>query len=265
MAGLHLIFNGILSSAAFLVVAGGVAVGCGQSTPPASRTSSPAGAESPTTISAPAKVPSTLATATAGIVQTHEPSPLPLPSVALTSTPLPTATVTPTQQSPTQIPGINRTFVDAPECADLNRTPLPARNLEISDGTRSLTLTVEVADTAESRSRGLMCRAEVPEWTGMAFQWAEPTAAGFWMYNTYVPLDLIYVDASGRVVAVRSMTPCPRDSDEAVSAWTIRCAEESQRYAPGTQYVLALELPGGWLESEGFRLSESAAWHAALK
>lgn len=126
-------------------------------------------------------------------------------------------------------------------------------------------MTVEVADTLESRGRGLMCRTEVPPGTGMVFLWDRPTNGGFWMYKTYVPLDLLYVDGGGQIVAFRTMTPCPRSPGEETPAWTTRCSRESQQYAPGAEYTRAVELPAGWLRAQGFDPYESAAWYVTLE
>jgi uncharacterized membrane protein (UPF0127 family) len=110
-----------------------------------------------------------------------------------------------------------------------------------------------------------MCRAEVSEGTGMAFSWDTPIGGGFWMYNTYVPLDLLYVAGDGRVIAFRAMSPCPRGAGEDQQVWANRCIEESRPYAPGATYELAIELPAGWLEASGFDPAASAQWLVSFK
>lgn len=54
-------------------------------------------------------------------------------------------------------------------------------------------MTVEIADTEEKRRVGLMYRANVPETRGMLFVFEEEQKLSFWMQNTYVGLDLLYV------------------------------------------------------------------------
>ncbi|MDP4891192.1 DUF192 domain-containing protein [Cypionkella sp.] len=63
---------------------------------------------------------------------------------------------------------------------------------------------VEIADTAATRSKGLMLRKHMPSSSGMLFVYPDPTHAVFWMKNTLIPLDMIFADASGLVTHVHS-------------------------------------------------------------
>ena len=58
---------------------------------------------------------------------------------------------------------------------------------------------VEVADTPEQRSRGLMFRESLPSQSGMLFLFEQPAPVSFWMKNTYIPLDIIFISESGEV------------------------------------------------------------------
>ena len=70
------------------------------------------------------------------------------------------------------------------------------------------TFQVEMARTAQERERGLMFRRELPRDGGMLFVQA-PGPATFWMKNTYIPLDLLYFDADGRLLQVEAgVLPC---------------------------------------------------------
>ena len=68
------------------------------------------------------------------------------------------------------------------------------------------TFQVEVAQTIEERQQGLMFRRELPQGQGMLFV-QPPGPAAFWMKNTYIPLDLLYFDADGKLLQIRADTP----------------------------------------------------------
>jgi uncharacterized membrane protein (UPF0127 family) len=66
---------------------------------------------------------------------------------------------------------------------------------------------VEVARTLEERQRGLMFRTYLPENHGMLFIQPEVAPATFWMKNTYIPLDILYFDADGRLLETHADVP----------------------------------------------------------
>lgn len=67
---------------------------------------------------------------------------------------------------------------------------------------RSVRVEVEVARTTEDRARGLMYRRELAPYRGMLFVFEIEEVQSFWMQNTYIPLDMIFIDAKKRVVGV---------------------------------------------------------------
>lgn len=83
----------------------------------------------------------------------------------------------------------------------------------------SAAFTVEVADDAAERARGLMFREKLPVSSGMLFVYERPQPVSFWMENTLIPLDMIFADAEGRVTKVhenavpRDRTPIPGEGD----------------------------------------------------
>lgn len=61
---------------------------------------------------------------------------------------------------------------------------------------------VEVADNNHLRRLGLMHRQNLPENQGMLLLFAQPQQASIWMKNTFIPLDLLYIDDQGRIVKI---------------------------------------------------------------
>ena len=76
-------------------------------------------------------------------------------------------------------------------------------------------LEVEVADTPESRSRGLMFREELPRHRGMLFVFEESRTRSFWMKNTTIPLSIAYIRDDWVVLEIYDMEP---ESLEAVES-----------------------------------------------
>ena len=96
----------------------------------------------------------------------------------------------------------------------------------------------ELADTAEKRGRGLMFRESLPKDRGMLFTFSEPQQWTFWMKNTRIPLDIIWMDGKKKIVHVeRNVPTCSRTDDG--------CPQ----YQPNDQAVYVLELGAGMAES----------------
>lgn len=91
-------------------------------------------------------------------------------------------------------------------------------------GKNSVTVSVEVASNPETRQRGLMFREQLAPDEGMLFLFEEPQHLTFWMHNTYLPLDMIFINSNLTVIGVvENAAPLTDDS----------------RSAPGlSQYVL---------------------------
>ena len=87
--------------------------------------------------------------------------------------------------------------------------PVPElRGMEIlgGDGEALAKVQVEVVSTPEATARGLKYRDEVPEGTGMLFVFPRETVRSFWMQDTRVPLDILFIDGQGMVVGIRRNT-----------------------------------------------------------
>lgn len=87
--------------------------------------------------------------------------------------------------------------------ADAVKSGLQTVKMEIGNKT----FTLEVADREETRAHGLMRRDSMPAGHGMIFVFKQEAPLGFWMKNTRIPLDILYLDAKGKVVSVKQMRP----------------------------------------------------------
>jgi uncharacterized membrane protein (UPF0127 family) len=126
-------------------------------------------------------------------------------------------------------------LASAPACAASGG---PRAILE-SDG-KTHVVRVELADTPEKRERGLMFRKELAEGQGMLFLFDEEGEHSFWMKDTLIPLDMIFVDSAGRVTGIvaraRPLTLEPRIG--------------------GGMSRTVLEVPGGWAAAHGVRVGD---------
>jgi uncharacterized membrane protein (UPF0127 family) len=73
------------------------------------------------------------------------------------------------------------------------------------------TFFVEVADTSEARSIGLMHRKKLSPDAGMLFVFDTPGQHQFWMKNTLIPLDVIWISPEKKIIDVQTLHPCESD------------------------------------------------------
>ena len=129
---------------------------------------------------------------------------------------------------------------ESPAATCSTQLPTPCqfavRQVEVrSAGGRIAELSVEIADSPELRSRGLMFRSTLSDDEGMLFEFSGDTSGGFWMRNTYIGLDIAFLDADGVVLAVLPGEP-----------------ESLETIDPGQPYRYALEVNRGWFARMGF-------------
>jgi uncharacterized protein len=98
------------------------------------------------------------------------------------------------------------------------------------DSSSSVTLRVEVAETDEEKTRGLMFRKSLGAKEGMIFLFEQENVSPFWMKNTYVPLDILFINANHEIVDIKE--------------GNLPLSEELIR--PAAPYRLALEVNAGF-------------------
>lgn len=177
------------------------------------------------------------------------------PAKLATAEPLPEARPSPAQ-APTASPSVATAPVaDKPRCV-VPSAPTPAPRAEPArfcpaDPTGNLELRrghvafvdapgaprveVELADRPDSRERGLMYRTGMPEQAGMLFSWPEEQPRSFWMHNTCIPLDMLFIDARGFLVGILEQVPVMNDASRSIPC-------------PAAH---VLELNAGWTRARG--------------
>lgn len=101
---------------------------------------------------------------------------------------------------------------------------------------------VEVASTPQEKARGLMFRKSLPPFTGMVFQHDGTPGFGFWMKNTLIPLDMLFIDRQG---IIRHIHPNAQPMSETSISW------------PGRTWI-AVEIPGGSTEELEIEVGDTA-------
>jgi uncharacterized membrane protein (UPF0127 family) len=103
------------------------------------------------------------------------------------------------------------------------------------------TVHAEVARTFEERERGLMYRETLEKGRGMFFVFPDAQIRSFWMKNTFIPLDIAYLDAELRIVDIQAME-----------------AETLDPHPSAQPAMFALEVPLGWFQEVGILVGAQA-------
>jgi uncharacterized membrane protein (UPF0127 family) len=120
---------------------------------------------------------------------------------------------------------------------------LPVIDLSVQSGKTNHAFRVEVAASPEQQAQGLMFRTEMGADEGMLFPHDPPRRASFWMKNTVIPLDIIYVGTNGRILNIVNAVPydlTPLPSAGVASA--------------------VLELNGGRAAQLGIKAGDKVSW-----
>ena len=102
---------------------------------------------------------------------------------------------------------------------------------------------VEIAKTNEEQGKGLSGRKELSGDSGMLFIFKEPGKHSFWMKDTLIPLDIIWIDEDGRVVFIKeNAEPCKEEACDS--------------FAPNKEAKYVLEINGGKAEEIGLSVGD---------
>jgi len=83
------------------------------------------------------------------------------------------------------------------------------KEIEIQTRDRSVIINAEIADTEEKRERGLMFRKSLGKNDGMLFVFDDERHVTFWMKNTLIPLDIIFISSNGTINEIKeNVQPC---------------------------------------------------------
>jgi uncharacterized protein len=104
---------------------------------------------------------------------------------------------------------------------------------------------VEIADSPEERSQGLMFREDLCANCGMFFIFEQEGMHGFWMKNTLIPLDIMFINGELIIVDIISADPC--------------IAEDCDTYVPRAQALYVLELNKGHAEEHNFDIGDQVS------
>jgi uncharacterized membrane protein (UPF0127 family) len=112
--------------------------------------------------------------------------------------------------------------------------------LTITQDTKRVVLQVEVADTPEARSQGLMSRPRLAENAGMLFIFDEQAHWGFWMKNTLIPLSIAFIDEDWMIVDIKDMKVAPSPANGPFDI-----------YESAKPFKYALEVNRGYFKMKG--------------
>jgi uncharacterized membrane protein (UPF0127 family) len=113
-------------------------------------------------------------------------------------------------------------------------------SVEFVDAPGAPKVEVELARTSSERERGLMYRTGMPEDAGMLFSWPEPSIRTFWMRNTCIPLDMLFLSLDGTILGLLEQVPTLNDEPR-----TVPC--------PAAH---VLELNAGWSRAHGVKAGQ---------
>lgn len=129
-------------------------------------------------------------------------------------------------------------------------TNLPVKKLVIASANGQHEFQVEIASTDAQRKVGLMNRKSLDDDKGMLFIFQSSGIVNFWMKNTLIPLDMVFIDSNGFIKHIaKNAQPCTSVND-------YDCVLYNSQLS--VQYVL--ELKGGITDKLGVKVGDKATW-----
>lgn len=123
---------------------------------------------------------------------------------------------------------------------------LETQNLFIITDTSEILVEVEIADEPQERNTGLMFRESLDQNSGMFFVFEREDRLSFWMKNTLIPLDMLFIDENFEIVEIKEFVP--------------PCLDDPCPNFPSSKpakYVL--EVNGGFVEKNNIKVSDKIA------
>ncbi len=109
-------------------------------------------------------------------------------------------------------------------------------------------LNVEIASNERDREKGLMFRMSMPDDSGMLFVFEKDQRLSFWMKNTYLPLDIAFIDSKGIIRDIYQMTPL----------------DISVFYNSSTEVRYALEVNQWWFARNGINVGDRTGFNGCI-
>jgi uncharacterized membrane protein (UPF0127 family) len=136
-------------------------------------------------------------------------------------------------------------FAVAPVASKATQCPKdPTGNLKLASGKvtfgdapGSPAVQVELARDEASRERGLMYRTSMATDSGMLFSWEDERVRSFWMHNTCIPLDMLYITKAGIISGILEQVPTLNEAPRRIDC----------------PVAHVLELNAGWARSHGLK------------
>lgn len=125
------------------------------------------------------------------------------------------------------------------------------KEVKVTSSGKDININVEVADTPEKRALGLMYRDHLEPDEGMLFVYDSEQSVSFWMKNTLIPLDLIFVDGNGSIADIKKdFQPCR--------------TEICESYKPKAKARYVLEVNSGFAAENGIKEGDFADFKQAV-